>query len=611
MNPIMPYSVCIHDAKIDRWLCGQEPVEIFEVYSLKQVIPTLQAIEQGVNTGLVAMGYVGYEASPAFDSALRVHHLAQSGTGTSPSRTLPLLWFGLYQDPQWLTPAEMLQRSDFWAENQDPSAPANTLTQGTYPLGAWTPTVDQRGFEQAIAAIKAAIAQGETYQVNYTFRLQAPFHGSAWRLFTDLVQRRPGDYAAWIDLGDYAVCSASPELFFTLEGHQITARPMKGTYPRGLTLMGDQAQAQALHQSPKNRAENLMIVDMIRNDIGRVAEVGSVVVPGLFQTERYPTLWQMTSTVTAQTQAPWHQIMANLFPCASITGAPKARTMALIAQLESTPRQIYTGTIGYLMPGRQAQFNVAIRTVLVDRATRTAEYGVGSGIVWDSVATQEYAECRLKTQVLTSPAPTFSLLETYRWSPEEGFFLRTYHLRRLMQSALYFGFAVQPYAVDTALDNLASTLPLHPHRVRLQVDIEGKITVSAHPWQAVDPQGPRQVKLATTAIAPDNPFLYHKTTCRSVYDTARVTCPDCDDVVLWNPAGEVTESCIANVVVPVDNKWLTPPVESGLLAGTFRAWLLDQGKLEIAPISKTLLTEVRHFYLINALRGWQPAVLNP
>ncbi|MEO0488981.1 MAG: chorismate-binding protein, partial [Cyanobacteria bacterium J06659_2] len=306
----MSYSVFIHDAKTDRWIWGQDPVEIFEVHQLEAIIPALAAIERGVEAGLTAMGYVGYEAAPAFDSALVVQNPHQPAPGTLNADSLPLLWFGLYRHPQWLTTAELLQ----WADG--PSTDGSV--RGSYHLGPWTPTVDRQGFEQAIADIKAAIARGDTYQVNYTFRLRTSFQGNAWRLFTDLVQRRSGDYAAWLDLGRYALCSASPELFFTLEGDQIAARPMKGTHSRGLTLATDQAQAQALYQSPKNRAENLMIVDMIRNDLGRIAEVGSVAVPKLFETERYPTLWQMTSTVTAQTKAPWHQIMANLFPCASI-----------------------------------------------------------------------------------------------------------------------------------------------------------------------------------------------------------------------------------------------------------------------------------------------------
>ncbi|MEO1352828.1 MAG: aminodeoxychorismate synthase component I [Cyanobacteria bacterium J06635_15] len=597
----MSYSVFIHDAKTDRWIWGQDPVEIFEVHQLEAIIPALAAIERGVEAGLTAMGYVGYEAAPAFDSALVVQNPHQPAPGTLNADSLPLLWFGLYRHPQWLTTAELLQ----WADG--PSTDGSV--RGSYHLGPWTPTVDRQGFEQAIADIKAAIARGDTYQVNYTFRLRTSFQGNAWRLFTDLVQRRSGDYAAWLDLGRYALCSASPELFFTLEGDQIAARPMKGTHSRGLTLATDQAQAQALYQSPKNRAENLMIVDMIRNDLGRIAEVGSVAVPKLFETERYPTLWQMTSTVTAQTKAPWHQIMANLFPCASITGAPKARTMKLITALESSPRQIYTGTIGYLSTARKAQFNVAIRTVLVDRVAQTAEYGVGSGIVWDSVAAQEYEECRLKTQVLASLPPTFSLIETYRWTPQEGFFLRAYHLTRLMQSAAYFGFSVSSSALEDALDDLAKTLTPHPHRVKLQVNAQGQHILGAYPWSLPEATLPRQVRFAPTPIDTQNPFLYHKTTCRSVYETAQAAYADCDDVVLWNPAGDVTESCIANVVVPVKDKWLTPPIESGLLAGTFRAWLIDQGKLEIAPISKGLLAEIGQFYLINALRGWQSAVL--
>lgn len=611
----MSYFVCLHDAETDRWLWGQNPAEVVVAYCLSQVAAALEQVQQAVDRGLTAVGYLAYEAAPAFDSVLRVYN-HQVVTSDRP-QPFPLVWFGLYQQLHWLNDQgqlrQLLPSSDrggtalaqkiSWKKSSPPSS-----TSSTYQLGRWQPTVDQAAFRQAIAAIKQAIAQGETYQVNYTFRLNASFQGSPWGLFLDLVERRPGNYAAYIDLGRYALCSASPELFFTLAGQQICARPMKGTQPRGLTLTNDQQAAAELQRSPKNRAENLMIVDMIRNDLGRIAEIGSVSVPALFQTERYPTLWQMTSTVTARTQASWPSIMAHLFPCASITGAPKARTTAWIAELETTARQIYTGTIGYLAPQRRGQFNVAIRTVLVDRHAKQAEYGVGSGIVWDSEADQEYNECALKTQVLTPTPTAFSLLETLRWTPQGGYFLKSYHLRRLAASAVYFRFKIDLARVETALQTFAQTLKAKPHRVRLVTNQEGHCSITATVWQPPPPLL-RRVKLAAAPVDTSSAFLYHKTTHRSVYNAALQQCSDCDDVVLWNEKHYITESCIANIVVPVGDKWLTPPVEHGLLAGTFRAWLIDQGRLEVAPVSQQLLRSVGQFYLISALRGWQPALL--
>ncbi len=265
-------------------------------------------------------------------------------------------------------------------------------------------------------------------------------------------------YGAFLDTGEWVICSASPELFFRLDGARIECRPMKGTAARGRTQAEDLAQARALQASEKERAENVMIVDMVRHDLGRVAQTGSVKVDRLFEVERYPTIWQMTSTVEAQTEAGLGDIFRALFPPASITGAPKVRTMQIIAELERLPRRLYTGTIGFLAPGRRAQFNVAIRTLLVNRPTGCAEYGVGSGITWDSDPEAEWQECRTKARILAPPVPAFSLLETMRWTPEEGYYLLERHLERLQDSALYFGFRFDLTALRLELERLAAGL---------------------------------------------------------------------------------------------------------------------------------------------------------
>jgi para-aminobenzoate synthetase/4-amino-4-deoxychorismate lyase len=391
---------------------------------------------------------------------------------------------------------------------------------------------------------------------------------------------------------------------------------MKGTAARGGSTEGDRQQAMGLRQSIKDRAENVMVVDMIRNDIGRIAHIGSVQVPSLFETERYPTVWQMTSTVTAETSASWVDILRALFPCASITGAPKPRTMDIITKLEPSPRNLYTGTIGYLAPHRQAQFNVAIRTVLIDSRTHTAEYGVGSGIVWDSDSQKEYDECRVKMLILGDPPsaqtsqrqPDFSLLETIRWTPHEGYFLMPYHLQRLQNSADYFSIPVQIDAIQHDLANLSQQLSHVLHKVRLLVDRDGHWRLESTPW--IRPtHSPVRLRLATQAIDSSDPFLYHKTTNRQVYDDARSGCSDCDDVLLWNESGHVTESCIANLVVQIDRKQYTPPICCGLLAGTFRAWLLEQHTIEERVIPRDDLCRADRFYLINSVRGWQEATL--
>ncbi|MCI0399671.1 MAG: aminodeoxychorismate synthase component I [Chloroflexi bacterium] len=559
------------------WWRFSRPLEIITTHQLDEVRPRLSQIEAAVEgRGLYAAGFLNYEAAPAFDPALATH---------PPRSGLPLLWFGLYERPEPIT------------------LPA---ARPAYTLGAWQPSIERPAYEAAIARIRAHIAAGETYQVNYTFRLRAPFGGHSWGLFLDLVQAQQPAYAAYLETDTLAVCSASPELFFHLDGETVTTRPMKGTTGRGRTLAEDQKQAGWLCQSEKNRAENVMIVDMLRNDLGRIAAIGSVQVPRLFQVERYPTLWQMTSTVAARTAAPVAGILQALFPCASITGAPKVRTMQLIAALETTPRGLYTGCIGYLGPGRQAQFNVAIRTVVVDQASHQAEYGVGGGIVWDSVAGEEYRECLLKARILAERRPPFQLLESLRWTPGEGYFLLHEHLERLAESADYFGFPLEPAAAGQALAEAAVAFPRQPRKVRLLAAQDGRITIEHLP-----PGDQRPVRLALAAASVDssNPFLYHKTTHRAVYDQARASRPGYDDVLLWNERGEITESTTANVVVYLDGEWLTPPVSCGLLPGTFRRHLLAQGAIREAIITREDLGRCQAIYLINSVRCWRPATL--
>jgi para-aminobenzoate synthetase / 4-amino-4-deoxychorismate lyase len=349
-----------------------------------------------------------------------------------------------------------------------------------------------------------------------------------------------------------------------------------------------------------------MIVDMIRNDFGRIAEIGSVNVPYLFTVEKYPTLLQMTSTVTAQSAASLPELMEAMFPCASITGAPKVRTMQIINELEPEPRGLYTGTIGYFGPERQAQFNVAIRTVIIDRETGLADYGVGSGIVWDSDAAGEYEECRLKTEVLTRRRPSFDLLESLLWTPDEGYFLLDKHLQRLAGSAEYFDFSMDEQQVRLRLDQLTHNLSAL-HKVRLLLGEDGNITT-----QAVSLAGNRiiesvKVGLAEDAVDSSEVWLYHKTTHRQVYEKALASRPECDEVLLWNERGELCEATSSNIVLEIDGRLLTPPVSCGLLAGTFRQHLLEQGQIEEGIVTLADLEHCTQLFLINSVRCWRSA----
>ncbi|MCP5100792.1 MAG: aminodeoxychorismate synthase component I, partial [Chloroflexi bacterium] len=496
--------------------------------------------------------------------------------------------------------------------NPEPVSDPSDLKKsgGSYHLGQWQPSLTKETYHAAIKRIKEAIAAGDTYQVNYTFPLHNSFSGDDFAFFTDLAAAQQADYAAYLDLGHIAICSASPELFFKLDGDQLTSKPMKGTAVRGRTLAEDNANINWLAQSEKNRAENVMIVDMIRNDMGRVAQVGSIQVPQLFDVERYPTVLQMTSTVTATTNASVTDILTNMFPCASITGAPKVRTMEIIRELEPHPRGVYTGSIGYIFPNRLARFNVAIRTVVIDREQQQATYGVGGGIVWDSVTADEYEECRTKARVLKAKRPSFQLLESLLWQPSDGYFLLTEHLLRLTQSAEYFSFPIDVELVEKQLHQFAEQLS-DPAKVRLLMHQNGKLDIEAAPLSAgmgALPD-PLNIGLAANSVQSDNIWLYHKTTHRQVYADARAASPDCDELILWNERGELTEATSSNIVLKLKGELVTPPVSAGLLAGTMRGCLLQNGRIHERTLTIDDLHRAQTIYLINSVRKWRTAVL--
>jgi para-aminobenzoate synthetase/4-amino-4-deoxychorismate lyase len=568
------------------WLRFSEPVEVLTARTPEEVVACLHKIESG---GLWAAGFISYEAAGAFDSALQTR---------APGGNLPLLCFGLFRN----------------AEQTLLETPSGGQGLPRYRLGEWIPSVTRAEYGCAIAKIKEHIAAGETYQVNYTFRLNARFDGDPFGFFCDLAAAQQGRYAAFIETETVAICSASPELFFIRKDGVITARPMKGTRARGLTAKADRAAADALRMSEKDRAENIMIVDMLRNDIGRIAVPGSVETLSRFDVEKYPTVWQMTSTVQGRVEPPKNadhreytaDILKALFPCASITGAPKAKTMELIRALEKGPRGVYTGAIGCIAPDGAAQFNVAIRTAVVDRKAGTVEYGIGGGIVWDSDAEAEYDEALSKARILTRRFPEFRLLETMLFEPGQGVFLLERHLKRLSDSAEYFDF---PAAGGKSLNEIRDHL-LHlrfetPMRIRLLLSKDGGFELQNAELQK--PEAPAALAVAKEPVDSGDVFLYHKTTHRSVYEKAKADFPDADDVLLFNERGEVTESCIANLVVELDGRKVTPPSACGLLAGTFRAELLERGEIAERVVTLDDLNRADAVWLINSVRRWQPA----
>ena len=380
-EPLLSFEFATSTGEI-KPLTFQNPIQLITAHTIEDVLPCFQLIQNAIDEGYYAAGFLSYECAPAFDQAYTVRN----------EQKMPLLWFGIFSEPEHLS----------------------LSSEGSYTMADWKPSVDMDEYESCINSIKQSIEDGDTYQTNYTIRLHSNFQGDDIAFFEDLKKAQTSDYCAYINTGDHRILSASPELFFHLKDQHITTRPMKGTIKRGNSFAEDEANANWLYHSEKNRAENVMIVDLLRNDLGIIAETGTVHVPKLFEIEQYPTVHQMTSTIEAKIAAntPLFDIFKALFPCGSITGAPKISTMNIIANLENTPREVYCGTIGYITPNREAIFNVPIRTVIIDQQSGMATYGVGGGITWDSTAEGEYDEVLTKANVLKKETPAFQLLES-------------------------------------------------------------------------------------------------------------------------------------------------------------------------------------------------------
>lgn len=564
-------DVCLLSTTEQRFFSN--PVEILVAHRIEEVLPLLETIDARVQSeGLYAAGYISYEAARAFDEALSAYDAGSS----------PLCWFGLYDEVQSSLPES---RTD----------EVSSLK--------WTPGVSREEFTEIIARIHDYIGAGDTYQVNYTFPMTARFDGDPYSWFRAVSRAQRGQYSAYIHAGDRHVLSASPELFFTLDGDTLTTKPMKGTIARGLTVETDRLQAKQLQASAKDRAENIMIVDLLRNDMGRISETGSVQVESLFEVARYDTLWQMTSTISSKTQASVPEIFRALFPSGSVTGAPKIRTSEIIHELEYGPRGAYCGAVGWWGPNRQAEFNVAIRTATYRPDRDELVYPVGAGITWDSSPEGEYQECLLKAELVTKARPAFELLESFLWDGE--FFLLERHLARLQHSAEYFGFPFDKTALIESLDCSVDNRSEDELKVRLLLSRDGRIACTC---ESISPEPNLRVAFAQEPVDSRDVYLYHKTTNRTAYDQAIQGC-DADDVILWNQDGEVTESTRANVVAKIDGVWKTPPVSSGLLTGTYRAELLDEGAIEECLMTREDLLRAEEVKLVNSVRRWMPVEL--
>jgi para-aminobenzoate synthetase/4-amino-4-deoxychorismate lyase len=554
----------------------ENPLHIITAYSLAEVRPALSAVQNAADSGLYAAGYVAYEAAPAFDPAIQV---------IAPDPSLPLVWFGIFSEPA--------------PSDEEPFA-------GAYSLSEWAAEDDYEHYESALHSIREKIAAGDVYQVNQTFRLNARFQGDPRGLYHHLCGTHPPIFPACLEMGRHCLLSASPELFFHRDGEHILTRPMKGTRRRGRWQEEDDLIAAELAASEKDRAENVMIVDLLRNDLGRLSVPGSVQVPQLFEIERHATVWQMTSTIEAQLRprTSLEEIFTALFPCGSVTGAPKISAAHLITRHEISPRGIYCGAVGYLTPYSEAVFNVAIRTAWIDKIKETIQYGIGGGIVWDSIAEAEYQEAWTKARLITECSPAFDLLETLRW--ENGAYaLLDRHITRLLASAAYFGFNASEEEIRDALQAHSCLRPGGSWRVRLCVSAQGKPTIESAPLD-IWPSIPQAVALAKTPIERGDKFLCHKTTHRAVYDRHMQEQPACFDVLLWNEDGELTEFTRGNLVLELSGERWTPPRSCGLLNGTQRAELLESGELKERILRREDLETATRIWLLNSVRGLVP-----
>lgn len=553
------------------------PVETIVAERIDHVAPALARIRAALAAGQHVAGYLTYEAGVAFEP-----RLASLDRG----QTAPLLWFGAFDDVALI----------------DRAAVADLLPD---PRGAWAgrpvPRVDAAAYCAAFNCVADYIVAGDIYQANLSLRADVPVVGHPLALYARLRGSGAGGWGGVVHTGHDWLLSTSPELFFTLTGGTLVARPMKGTTPRGATPADDAARIVALLADPKERAENLMIVDLLRNDLSRVAEAGSVKVPALFDVESYPTLHTLTSTITARLRAGSDavDVLAAIFPCGSITGAPKIRAMEVIAAIEDAPRGSYTGSLGWLSPDGDAAFNVLIRTLAI-RDGR-AKLGLGSGVVADSDAASEWRECLAKGAFVTRDMPDVALIETMAFAPASGVRLRARHRARLAASAAAFGFDTA--RVDAAIDAAIAGLT-EPARLRLTLDQEGAVAVAVAPMPP--PLAEATVALAPLPVAAHDYRLRHKTTDRGFYDAARAGAGT-DEVVFVDPAGFVTEGSFTNVFVDRGGVLLTPPATRGLLPGVLRAELIATGCAVEADLTPADLAD--GFLIGNALRGLIPARL--
>lgn len=556
----------------------------------------MDEIDLAVASGAYVAGYLAYECG---EGLREMDHRNQQDTNP------PLGWFGVYSKACIFDH----RTGEFEGDAPDGFSIEERNLDQSFSIKNLRLEIDKKSYAEKVAAIQEYIRAGDSYQVNFTDRARFDFSGSAMALFEALIQNQPVPYSAFLQGENWQILSFSPELFFRLNDRQIVTRPMKGTARRGADLKEDERIAHWLQNDIKNRSENVMIVDLMRNDLGRICEYGSVRVDQLFAVEKYETLFQMTSQVSGTLRPGVHSsdIFSSLFPCGSVTGAPKHRTMEIIQELERGPRGIFTGAIGFFSPAREAVFSVPIRTLVLE--SNRGAMGVGSGIVIDSQAQEEYSECLLKFEFLTRREENFQLLESILW--KDGYCLLPLHLERMESSAEYFGFNFDRGTILEALEVISKQLAYGMRtKVRVLLERTGAVKITHAPVEIDRTSG--IVAISTFRVSSSDRFLRHKTTLRQLYDEQyqQALQQGYDEVLFLNERVEVTEGAISNVFIEKDGQWLTPPVECGLLPGIYRRHLLETNPTATERILHLNdLASADAIYICNSVRGCRRVTL--
>ncbi len=583
-----------------------DPIKVIECYRIDRIKDAFAQLESYLNKGYYASGFFSYEMGYGFENLYQARR----------NYRFPLIWVGLFKSPivfdhrrNRFSPVIANEVKQSQGSKRLPrSFHSLAMTSGgNYQIKNLRLNVSRKDYLDSINRIKEFIRTGETYQVNYTMKYKFDFKGSPYQLYHTLRNNQSVSYSAFIKTKDFKILSFSPELFFRKKGSAIQVKPMKGTIDRGANIKEDRINRNRLKYDEKNNAENIMIVDLLRNDLGVVSQTGSVRVPRIFTVEEYETLFQMTSAVKSilKKNLSLYELFYSIFPSGSVTGAPKIRTMQIIKQLEKEERKVYTGAVGFFTPEKRAVFNVAIRTVLLEG--KRGEMGIGSGIVYDSDGTSEYQECKLKAEFLVNPRPEFQLIETMLWSKKTGFFLLNSHLQRLKESAAYFDF----YYDEKYLKNiLFAKEKLFNHnllyKIRLLLYKDGKISITHHKIEKEKKSPPKLVAISHYRTPSSDIFLRHKTTNRKLYDREYQKYKKLGyyDVIFRNEKSEVTEGAISNIFIKSGKFYYTPPLACGLLNGVYRRYLLKR-KANFREKVLTLkeLKNVEEIYLVNSVRG--------